>query len=80
MSCIPSGGGGSRSAGRSSAVGPRQVGKTTLALGIGKKRDALYLDLEASADRKKIADPALFLEPCEDRLVILDEVHRVPEA
>ncbi len=60
-------------------IGPRQVGKTTLALEIGKKRDALYLDLEASADRKKLADPALFLEPYENRLVILDEVHRVPE-
>ena len=27
-------------------IGPRQVGKTTLALEIGRSRDALYLDLE----------------------------------
>lgn len=60
-------------------IGPRQVGKTTLALEIGERRDALYLDLEASADRSKLADPALFLQRYEDRLVILDEIHRVPE-
>ncbi len=59
-------------------IGPRQVGKTTLALDIAEKSDALYLDLEASADRAKLADPALFLRPYEDRLVILDEVHRAP--
>ena len=60
-------------------IGPRQVGKTTLALDIAEKSGALYLDLEASADRAKLADPALFLKPYEDRLVILDEIHRVPE-
>lgn len=60
-------------------IGPRQVGKTTLALEIGEERDALYLDLEDRADRAKLADPALFLERYEDRLVILDEIHRVPE-
>lgn len=59
-------------------IGPRQVGKTTLALDIAGKTDALYLDLEASADRAKLADPALFLRSYEDRLVILDEVHRAP--
>ena len=60
-------------------IGPRQVGKTTLALEIAKDTDALYLDLEAGADRNKLADPALFLSAYEDRLVILDEIHRVPE-
>ena len=60
-------------------IGPRQVGKTTLALDIAEKSDALYLDLEANADRAKLADPALFLKPYEDRLVVLDEIHRVPE-
>lgn len=59
-------------------IGPRQVGKTTLALDIAGKTDALYLDLEASADRAKLVDPVLFLGPYEDRLVILDEVHRAP--
>lgn len=60
-------------------IGPRQVGKTTLAQDIAEQADALYLDLEARADRDKLADPALFLTAYEDRLVILDEVHRVPE-
>lgn len=60
-------------------IGPRQVGKTTLALDIAGESGALYLDLEAGAERAKLADPALFLGSYEDRLVILDEVHRVPE-
>lgn len=60
-------------------IGPRQVGKTTLAHEIGENADALYLDLETRADRGKLADPALFLRDYQDRLVILDEIHRVPE-
>jgi hypothetical protein len=60
-------------------IGPRQVGKTTLALDIGEAVHALYLDLESRTDRSKLADPALFLRSYEDRLVILDEIHRVPE-
>lgn len=60
-------------------LGPRQVGKTTLAFAIAKETDALYLDLEAREDRAKLSDPALFLRDYEDRLVILDEIHRVPE-
>ena len=60
-------------------IGPRQVGKTTLALEIGEERDALYLDLEDRADREKLSEPSLFLEAYADRLVILDEIHRVPE-
>ncbi len=60
-------------------IGPRQVGKTTLAHEIADGSDALYLDLEARADRDKLAEPVLFLEEYEDRLVILDEIHRMPE-
>lgn len=60
-------------------IGPRQVGKTTLALEIGKQQDALYLDLEAIEDRDKLSDPVPFLSAYEDRLVILDEIHRVPD-
>lgn len=60
-------------------IGPRQAGKTTLAHEIAADTEALYLDLEAKADRDKLADPALFLGAYEDRLVILDEIHRVPE-
>lgn len=60
-------------------IGPRQVGKTTLALAIAERTGALYLDLELPEERAKLADPALFLTAYEDRLVILDEIHRVPE-
>jgi predicted AAA+ superfamily ATPase len=60
-------------------IGPRQVGKTTLAQEIGEERGALYLDLEDSEDRGKLSDAKLFLEQYEDRLVVLDEIHRVPE-
>lgn len=60
-------------------IGPRQVGKTTLAQEISEERGALYLDLEDSEDRGKLSDAQLFLEQYEDRLVVLDEIHRVPE-
>ena len=60
-------------------IGPRQVGKTTLACEIAEERDALYLDLEDRNDREKLADPGLFLAQYEDRLVVLDEIHRAPE-
>ena len=60
-------------------LGPRQVGKTTLAQEIARATDSLYLDLQARADRARLAEPRLFLRPHEDRLVILDEIHRVPE-
>lgn len=60
-------------------LGPRQVGKTTLALHIADRAQAIYLDLESRADRAKLADPRLFLSQYEDRLVILDEIHRAPE-
>jgi predicted AAA+ superfamily ATPase len=59
-------------------LGPRQVGKTTLALDIGERRSSIYLDLESDADRAKLAEPELYLSDHEDQLVILDEVHRVP--
>ena len=60
-------------------IGPRQVGKTTLALELSAQTPSLYLDLEAREDRFKLSEPALFLKQFEDRLVILDEIHRVPE-
>ena len=59
-------------------IGARQVGKTTLALEIGDARPSVYLDLEATADRDKLSDPAQFLKLHEDKLVILDEIHRTP--
>ena len=60
-------------------LGPRQVGKTTLAEQIAERRPSVYLDLEDPADREKLADAALYLSGHEDKLVILDEVQRAPE-
>jgi hypothetical protein len=61
-------------------IGPRQVGKTTLAREIADSRPAsLYLDLEAREDRDRLAEPTLFLRQYENSLVVLDEIHRVPE-
>ena len=58
--------------------GPRQVGKTTLALEVGQHYHALYLDLESEQDRAKLAQPELYLADHQDKLVIVDEVHRAP--
>jgi uncharacterized protein len=60
-------------------LGPRQVGKTTLALAVAKARNAIYLDLEDRADRAKLAEPELYLPQHADKLVILDEVHLAPD-
>jgi len=60
-------------------LGPRQAGKTTLAEQIGDGPPSIYLDLEDPADRGKLADPALYLSGHEDKLVILDEIQRMPE-
>lgn len=60
-------------------IGPRQVGKTTLALTLGEELSALYLDLEDVQERDKLSNAAAFLAAYEDRLVILDEIHRVPD-
>ncbi|MFM7181648.1 MAG: ATP-binding protein [Verrucomicrobiales bacterium] len=60
-------------------LGPRQVGKTTLALEVARQKGALYLDLEHPTDAGKLADPADYLARHEGRLVILDEIHRLPE-
>ncbi|MCX8050232.1 MAG: AAA family ATPase, partial [Methylohalobius sp.] len=42
-------------------TGPRQAGKTTLALRVGERWGALYLDLESERDRAKLAEPELYL-------------------
>jgi uncharacterized protein len=61
-------------------LGPRQVGKTTLAMTLAQElvEEALYLDLELPSDRAKLAEPELYLKQHENRLVILDEIHRLP--
>lgn len=59
-------------------LGPRQVGKTTLALEVARQRPSLYLDLESERDRAKLDQAELYLADHLDKLVILDEVHRAP--
>lgn len=59
-------------------LGPRQTGKTTLALAEGDAHGALYLDLESERDRARLSEPELYLPEHFGRLVILDEVHRTP--
>jgi predicted AAA+ superfamily ATPase len=59
-------------------LGPRQVGKTTLALAVAERLGGHYLDLESEVDRAKLAEPEAYLSLHLDKLVILDEVHRVP--
>lgn len=61
-------------------LGPRQAGKTTLALAeAGRRGDALYLDLELPSAQRQLDDPEAFLLAHRQRLVILDEVQRMPE-
>ncbi|MDE0530659.1 MAG: ATP-binding protein [Albidovulum sp.] len=60
-------------------LGPRQAGKTTMAECIAETRTSVYLDLEDPADRTKLSDAALYLSAHENKLVILDEIQRVPE-
>lgn len=59
-------------------LGPRQAGKTTLALQIAAGRPHVYLDLEAAPDRARLEDPQDYLSRHEDKLVILDEIQRMP--
>ncbi|MBB5203169.1 hypothetical protein HNQ51_000462 [Inhella inkyongensis] len=61
-------------------LGPRQVGKTTLARAIAARHPgSLFLDLERASDRARLTDPELFLSRQRDRLVVLDEVQCLPD-
>lgn len=57
-------------------IGPRQVGKTTLAKSIMPKlpKDVVYLDLERPSDLLKLDDAELFLSHHHKKTVIIDEV------
>ncbi len=59
-------------------LGPRQVGKTTLALKIASGTPSVYLDLESERDRAKLDQAELYLADHADKLVVIDEVHRAP--
>ena len=61
-------------------LGPRQVGKTTLARAIAAAQpDAVFLDLERAADRARLAEPELFFARHREHLVVVDEVQFLPE-
>jgi predicted AAA+ superfamily ATPase len=61
-------------------LGPRQVGKTTLARTLAAQLPgSLFLDLEQESDRARLFNPQLFFSQYRDRLVILDEVQVMPE-
>ncbi len=59
-------------------LGPRQVGKTTLALALADKYPVVYLDLESTVGQAKLQNPELYLAEHRDKLVILDEIQRAP--
>ena len=59
-------------------LGPRQVGKTTLALELGESQPSVYLDLQSPADRARLSAPELYLAEHGDKLVILDEIQHAP--
>ena len=60
-------------------LGARQVGKTTLAKRCAREHGGLYLDLESPGDLNKLTHAEAYLAEREDRLVILDEIQRVPD-
>lgn len=60
-------------------IGPRQVGKTTIALNISETTPSIYLDLENRLDLEKVRDISAFHIDNRDKLLILDEVQRLPE-
>lgn len=60
-------------------LGPRQVGKTTLANAIASRTPgAILLDLERASDRARLQDPEAFFLAHRDALVVLDEVQALP--
>lgn len=60
-------------------MGARQVGKTTLAFSISDSTPSVYLDLENRTDLRKVQDIEAFHRANSDKLIILDEVQRLPE-
>ena len=62
-------------------IGPRQVGKTTLAKQLIKKidKEAVYIDIENPRDKIKLSDPVLFFENNIDKCIIIDEIQLMPE-
>ena len=59
-------------------IGPRQVGKTTLAKSAIYESEPIYLDLEKISDLNRLNDPEFFFEENQDKTIILDEIHHLP--
>ncbi len=62
-------------------VGPRQVGKTTLAKKLQTiiDKESLYIDLENPRDLARLSDPVLFFETHADKCILIDEIQLMPE-
>ncbi len=62
-------------------LGPRQIGKTTLAKELHKKikKPVIYIDLEDIDDQQKIYGNNLFFEANKDKCIIIDEIQRYPK-
>lgn len=60
-------------------VGARQVGKTTLAKKIARDIESVYLDLENPQDLLRLSDPLSYFNNNNDKLIVLDEIQRIPE-
>jgi predicted AAA+ superfamily ATPase len=61
-------------------IGPRQVGKTTLARSItaGRNKPFIHLDLELDGDLQRLSEAEVFLRFHQDKLVVIDEIQRLP--
>ncbi|NOZ50723.1 MAG: ATP-binding protein [Chloroflexi bacterium] len=58
-------------------LGPRQVGKTTLAQVFSQGKDATFFDLESEPDRQRLSNPELVLGALEG-LIVIDEIQVMP--
>ncbi|SEJ18851.1 hypothetical protein SAMN04487995_3679 [Dyadobacter koreensis] len=60
-------------------MGPRQIGKTTIAINISESKPSIYMDLENRLDLEKVKDFKSFHDANRKSLIILDEVQKLPE-
>jgi len=61
-------------------LGPRQVGKSTIAKSLIRyPRPHIYLDLELISDEARLDDPEGYLENHINSILVIDEVQRKPE-
>lgn len=60
-------------------LGPRQVGKTTLARVLAEELEATWFDLQRPAHARQLREAFRVLPALADRLVVIDEVQLMPE-